>query len=600
MDNLDYGIIGNCRSAALVSKTGSIDWCCLPQFDSSSVFAKILDPDIGGYFSLEVGPDYEITQRYKEDTALLITRFSNGTDCFELRDFMPRYQQPDGRYHAPPEIIRYLRHISGKPVFRVQYDPRLEYAQGDTHTYVKPRFIVSLSNGEKFDTVFLYTSFNKNAVVEGRPITLEEDGFFLFGYNEKLFRPTTKKMYMEMERTKVYWLNWSNKTPVYRRYDAVIQRSAVTLKLLSYEKTGAILAAATTSLPETVGEVRNWDYRFCWIRDASMVVKVVSELGHKEVARRYLRFIVDLIPDKDEKLQIMYGINREKELSETTLDHLSGYEGSRPVRVGNAAYRQRQHDIYGILMDMIHTQLIRFPNDIEHGEELWSLAKGIVWIVEKHWKEPDKGIWEFRTEDRHFTFSKVLCWVAIDRAIKIARIFRKQRKIDKWLPLEREIRSDIHEKAWNPEIGAFTQSYGSKFLDASVLLMEPYGFIDAKDPKYVRTVKAIERELSHDGLLFRYKNEDDFGTPTSSFTICTFWFINSLYRIGEEDRSREWFERLLGYSNHLGLFSEDIDFQTKRLLGNFPQAYSHLALIECAQNFSQKDTPEQIMESIQD
>jgi len=600
MDNLDYGIIGNCRSAALISKTGSLDWCCLPEFDSSSVFAKILDEAVGGSFEILVDESYEVTQRYKKDTALLITRFSNGTDTFELRDFMPRYQKQDGSYHAPPEIIRYLRHIEGAPVFRVRYNPRLEYAQGDTRTYVKPRFIVSLNHGEKFDTVFLYTSFNKNAVVEGRPITLEDDGFFLLGYNEKLFKPSTKKMYVEMERTKVYWLNWSSKTPAYQRYNAVIKRSAVTLKLLSYDKTGAILAAATTSLPETLGEVRNWDYRFCWIRDASMVVKVVSDLGHKEVARRYLQFIVDLVPDKDEKLQIMYGINREKQLTEKTLEHLSGYKGSRPVRIGNAAYRQRQHDIFGILMDMIHTQLVRFPNDIEHGEELWSLTKGMVWIVEKHWKEPDKGIWEFRTEDRHFTFSKVLCWVAIDRAIRIARIFRKQRKIDKWLPLEREIRMDIHEKAWNPEIGAFTQSYGSRYLDASVLLMEPYGFIDARDPKYVRTVKAIEQELSHDGLLFRYKNEDDFGMPTSSFTICTFWFINSLFRIGEEERSREWFERVLGYSNHLGLFSEDIDFRTKRLLGNFPQAYSHLALIECALNFSGKGRDEKVLESIQD
>ncbi|MDX1331603.1 MAG: glycoside hydrolase family 15 protein [Robiginitalea sp.] len=600
MDNLDYGIIGNCRSAALISKTGSLDWCCLPEFDSSSVFAKILDEEVGGSFEILVDDSYEVTQRYKKDTALLITRFSNGADTFELRDFMPRYQKQDGSYHAPPEIIRYLRHIEGAPVFRVRYNPRLEYAQGDTRTYVKPRFIVSLNEGQKFDTIFLYTSFNKNAVVEGRPITLEDDGFFLLGYNEKLFKPSTKKMYVEMERTKVYWLNWSDKTPAYRKYNALIKRSAVTLKLLSYDKSGAILAAATTSLPETLGEVRNWDYRFCWIRDASMVVKVVSDLGHKEVARRYLQFIVDLVPDKDEKLQIMYGINREKQLTEKTLDHLSGYKGSRPVRIGNAAYRQRQHDIYGILMDMIHTQLIRFPNDIEHGEELWSLTKGIVWIVEKHWKEPDKGIWEFRTEDRHFTFSKVLCWVAIDRAIKIARIFRKQRKIDKWLPLEREIRKDIHEKAWNPEVGAFTQSYGSRDLDASVLLMEPYGFIDARDPKYVRTVKAIERELSHDGLLFRYKNKDDFGLPTSSFTICTFWFINALYRIGEVERSRNWFERVLGYSNHLGLFSEDIDFKTKRLLGNFPQAYSHLALIECALNFSGKGRDEKVLENIQD
>ncbi|TNF77076.1 MAG: glycoside hydrolase family 15 protein [Bacteroidetes bacterium] len=600
MDNLDYGIIGNCRSAALISKSGSLDWCCLPEFDSSSVFAKILDERAGGSFEIIVDDSYQVTQRYKKDTALLITRFSNGTDCFEMRDFMPRYQNQDGSYHAPPEIIRYLRHIQGSPVFRVRYDPRLEYAQGETRTYVKPRFIVSLSHGEKFDTIFLYTSFNKNAVVEGRPITLEDDGFFLLGYNEKLFKPSTRKMYVEMERTKVYWLNWSSKTPGYRKYNGVIKRSAVTLKLLSYDKSGAILAAATTSLPETLGEVRNWDYRFCWIRDASMVVKVVSDLGHKEVARRYLSFIVDLVPDKDEKLQIMYGINREKELTEKTLDHLSGYKGSGPVRIGNAAYLQRQHDIYGILMDMIHTQLVRFPNDIEHGEELWSLTKGIVWIVEKHWKEPDKGIWEFRTEDRHFTFSKVLCWVAIDRAIRIARIFQKQRKIDKWLPLEREIRKDIHEKAWNAEVGAFTQSYGSKYLDASVLLMEPYGFIEARDPKYVRTVKAIGRELSQDGLLFRYKNEDDFGLPTSSFTICTFWFINSLFRIGEEERSRKWFERVLGYSNHLGLFSEDIDFKTKRLLGNFPQAYSHLALIECALNFSGKEQDEKVLENIQD
>jgi GH15 family glucan-1,4-alpha-glucosidase len=600
MDNLDYGIIGNCRSAALVSKTGSLDWCCLPEFDSSSVFARLLDEEKGGCFEIRVDQGYEISQRYKKDTALLITRYAKGPDIFEVRDFMPRYRKGDGSYHTPPEIVRYIRHLSGSPEFTVHYDPRLEYAQGETQTHVKHPFVVSLTYINKFDTVFLYTSFNKNAVVEGRPITLEEDGFFLLAYNEKLFKPTVEKMYVEMERTKVYWLNWSSRTPDYRKYNKAIKRSAITLKLLSYEKSGALLAAATTSLPETLGEVRNWDYRFCWIRDASMAVKVIADLGHKGVAQRYLRFIVDLIPHKDEKLQIMYGINKEKKLTEKILDHLSGYKGSGPVRIGNAAFEQRQNDIYGILMDMIHTQLLRFPNDIENGEELWSLTKGIVWIVEKHWKEPDKGIWEFRTEDRHFTFSKVLCWVAIDRAIKIARVFRKQRKIDKWLPLEAEIREEILDKAWNDKAKAFTQSYGSPYLDASVLLMEPYGFIDALDPRYVATVKAIERELSQDGLLFRYKNEDDFGLPTSSFTICTFWFINSLFRIGEEERSREWFDRVLGYSNHLGLFSEDIDFKTKRLLGNFPQAYSHLALIECALNFSGEASDERVLKSIQE
>jgi GH15 family glucan-1,4-alpha-glucosidase len=459
---------------------------------------------------------------------------------------------------------------------------------------------VSLTQGEKFETVFLYTSFNKNAIVEGREMEITENGYFLLAYNEKIFQPSTRKVYLELERTKVYWLNWSNKTPNYKKYNAQINRSAITLKLLTYNKTGAVLAAATTSLPETIGEVRNWDYRFCWIRDASMAIKVMSDLGHTNVARRYLQFIVDLIPDKDEKLQIMYGINKEKKLTEKTLDHLSGYKGSKPVRIGNAAYQQRQNDIYGILMDVLYEQLNKHSTDIENGEELWGITKGIVWIVAKHWEEPDKGIWEFRTEDRHFTFSKVLCWVAIDRAIKVARIFRKTRKIEKWSLLEQTIKKDIMDNAWNGEVKAFTQSYGSPNLDAAVLLMESYGFIPARDPKFISTVKAIERELSNDGLLYRYKNEDDFGLPSSSFTICTFWFINSLFKIGEEEKAMALFDRLLTYSNHLGLFSEDIDFKTKRLLGNFPQAYSHLALIECAINFSNKAAEQQVLESMQE
>ena len=428
MDNLDYGIIGNCRSAALISKTGSIEWCCLPEFDSSSAFAKILDEKIGGSFEIKVSDEYIIEQRYKKNTAVLITRFSEGENIFELHDFMPRYHNENGGYHAPPELVRYIKHIKGKPSFKVLYDPKLEYAAGETKTYVKHNFIVSLTNTVKFETVFLYTSFNKNAVIEGRDIEVTKNGYFLLGYNEKILQPTIRKIYLDLERTKVYWLNWTNKTPTYKRYNKEIIRSAITLKLLSYDKTGAVLAAATTSLPETIGEVRNWDYRFCWIRDASMVIKVMGGLGHKNVARRYLQFIIDLIPDKEEKLQIMYGINKEKKLTERTLDHLSGYKGSKPVRIGNAAYKQKQNDIYGILMDVIYAQLAKFSTDLENGEELWGITKGIVWIVSRHWQEPDKGIWEFREEDRHFTFSKVLCWVAIDRAIKLLVFLKRIEK----------------------------------------------------------------------------------------------------------------------------------------------------------------------------
>ncbi|MGS2726941.1 glycoside hydrolase family 15 protein [Psychroserpens sp. BH13MA-6] len=598
MNNLDYGIIGNCRSAALISKTGSLDWCCLPEFDSSSVFAKILDEKKGGSFNFEVSSDYEISQSYLENTCILITRFTSENDAFEIHDFMPRYKKENKEYYAPPEVVRYLKHIKGTPEINVIYDPKLEYALGKTTTYAKADFMVSLTDKEKYDTLFLYTSFDKEELMEGKPIRLKEDGFFQFGYNEKLFVPNTRKVALELERTKVYWLNWMERTPKYNLYNEEISRSAMTLKLLSYEKTGAVLAAATTSLPETIGEVRNWDYRFCWIRDASMVIKVVSQLGHKRMAKRYLRFITNLIPDKDEKLQIMYGINGEKQLTEIQLEHLSGYMNSKPVRIGNAAYSQRQNDIYGILMDVIHQQLVRFSTDIENGEELWAITKGVVWVVNKHWKEADKGIWEFRTEDRHFTFSKVLCWVAVDKAIKVAEILGKTHKLNKWLSLEAEIKEDIMDNAWNDDVLAFTQSYGSTDLDASVLLMEPYGFIDAKDPKYISTVKAIEEELSNDGLLYRYKNKDDFGLPSSSFTICTFWFINSLFKIGEEQKAKALFDQLLSYSNHLGLFSEDIDFKTKRLLGNFPQAYSHLALIETAINLSKITEEEKVKDTM--
>ena len=586
MNNLNYGIIGNCRTAALVSETGSIDWCCLPEFDSASVFAKLLDEKKGGQFAFHVDDSYEISQVYVKDTCILKTTFSSQDASFEVYDFLPRYLKKDKVYHTPPELIRYLKVTKGTPKLKVDFNPKLEYALGNTEIFIKENFIVGLTEADEFDTLFLYTSLDKEAVANSKEISITEDAFFLLSYNEKIELPDMESVSLDLETTKDYWLNWSSKTPKFGTYDDMILRSAMTLKLLSYDKTGAILAAATTSLPETIGEVRNWDYRFCWIRDASMVVKVVSQLGHKRMIKRYLQFIIDLIPDKNEKLQIMYGINKEKQLTEKHLTHLSGYKDSKPVRIGNAAYAQKQNDIYGILVDVIYQELVKFKSDIDNKEELWTITKGIAWVVGKHWQEPDKGIWEFRTEDRHFTFSKVLCWVAIDRAIKISKLFNKSSKLERWKTLEKAIRNDILENAWNEDMQAFTQSYNSKDLDASVLLMETYGFIDAKDPKFVSTVKAIGKNLTNDGLLYRYKNKDDFGLPSSSFTICTFWYINSLFKIGEVEEARQQFERLIGYSNHLGLMSEDIDFKTKRLLGNFPQAYSHLALIETAINLS--------------
>ncbi|MCK8523020.1 glycoside hydrolase family 15 protein [Aquimarina sp. D1M17] len=599
MNNLDYGIIGNCQSAALISKYGSLDWCCLPNFDSYSVFAKILDEEKGGSFEILVSDDYKVSQKYINKTNILVTEFNNGTDAFEFIDFMPRYKNDDGTFYAPSDIVRYVKLLSGEPKFRIKYDPKLEYAMGKTDNELKTDFIKSITNEEKYDTLYLYSDLDLEAVLHGREITLEDNAYFLISYHEKILKQSLERCYLKLQRTRVYWMNWSENTTSYKLYNQEILRSALVLKLLSYEKSGAVLAAATTSLPETIGEVRNWDYRFCWIRDASMVIKVISDLGHKRLAQRFLQFIIDIIPDKDEKIQIMYGINGERKLTEKTLDHLSGYKGSTPVRIGNAAYHQKQNDIYGILMNVIYQQFVKFDCDLDNSESLWTISKSIVHIVNVNWEKPDKGIWEFRTEERHFTFSKLLCWVAVDRAIKIAELINKTDNIDKWTKLRDRIYNDIYENAWNEEVQAYTQSYGSPDLDASTLLMESYGFIEANDPRFINTVRATEKELCNDGLMYRYKNKDDFGLPSSSFTICSFWFINSLYKIGEQEKAKKLFDQLLSYSNHLGLFSEDIDFKTKRLLGNFPQAYSHLALIETAVNFSGGVTKEEkIMETI--
>lgn len=586
MDNFNYGIIGNCRSGALVSEKGSIDWCCLPEFNSSSVFAKLLDTEKGGSFEIIVDKRYTLTQRYIPRTNLLETTFREGINEFRIIDFMPRYHTSESEYYSPPDLIRYIQYISGDPEFIVLFNPQLEYARYKTKTLVADEYIKCMTSKGAYDSLYLYTNFDKHRVISGHKLKLNSDGFFLISYNQKLLEQNTERTYLKMERTKVYWLNWSERTRKYKKYNNEILRSALVLKLLSYDKSGAIIAALTTSLPETIGEIRNWDYRYCWLRDASMVIKIMTNLGHLRVAKQYLKFILDIIPDKDEKIQIMYGIHGERNLKEKELAYLSGHLNSKPVRIGNAAYKQKQNDIYGVLMDVIYQQFNIFTTSLENSEALWTITRSVVKIVEKNWQKPDRGIWEIRNELKHFTFSKVLCWVAIDRAVKVAKLLNIKRYDTSWTRLREKIKNDILKNAWNDSIGSFTQAYNHHNLDASNLLLEPYGFIEANDPRYISTVKTTQAVLSHNGLMYRYRNEDDFGQPKSSFTICTFWLINALYKIGEKESALGLFEQVLNYSNHLGLFSEGLDFESKRLLGNFPQAYSHLSLIETAINIS--------------
>ncbi|WP_372775571.1 glycoside hydrolase family 15 protein [Mangrovibacterium sp.] len=590
MKNLNYGVVGNCRSAALISEQGAIEWLCLPQFDSSSVFASILDEKKGGFFT--VVPKYleRTEQHYVARTNILVTRFHCLDGVFEIHDFMPRYRiDVNASYYTPPDIVRYFKHIVGDPEITLKYQPMLEYGVPGTKNVVKADYIKSTTTSGPYDSLYMYSSFDLSIFDGSKTAKLIKDEFCLISYNQKLLHQDVRRSRLKLERTKVYWLNWSERTTSFKYFEEQIIRSALTLKMLSFDKSGAILAALTTSLPESIGEERNWDYRFCWIRDASMVVKIMTSLGHFRMARHYLDFIIDILPDKDEKMQIMYGIKGEKKLTEKTLDHLGGYEDSFPVRIGNAAYKQKQNDIYGILLDVIYQHFELYSISLDHSEELWTIVRNILKVVEANWQKPDRGIWEIRSENKHFTFSKVLCWTAVDRAVKIAGLLKQENNIHKWEKLRDKISQDIHKNAWSESKNSFTQAYGSNDLDASVLLMESYGFIEASDPRYVNTVLAIQKELEHNGLMFRYRNKDDFGTPKSAFTICSFWLINSLYKIGRKKEALKKYKILLSYSNHLGLFSEDLDFETKRMLGNFPQAYSHLALIETAMTISDSE-----------
>jgi len=581
--NYEYGVIGNCTSAALISREGALDWLCMPEFDSASVFAKLLDENIGGSFGFVFDEPPKIEQKYIYRTNILHTVFAGEDWAFEVLDFMPRFQRANESeaYLCPSEVIRYLRPLKGTPRFRVRYDPRLNYAAGRTEVTLGSDNIKATAQAP-YDSVYLYTSFDLGLVHRGEDIDLQGDAYFMIAYHQKILVPTIDDIALQYQKTKTYWMDWTHQIKRFPGSDEQVIRSALVLKLMTFESSGAVLAAITTSLPESIGEERNWDYRYCWIRDASMTTTVLTRLGQPATVRKFVNFLTNIVSIKDEKMQIMYGIRGHKELEERELAHLSGYADSKPVRVGNAAYSQKQNDIHGILIDTLWEGLYAFENHVDSLEYIWSLVRSQVRSIEELWQTPDRGIWEIRGDESHFVFSKLLCWVGVDRGVKFARRFGKKRQAEDWALLRETIKHDILKKGWNEKVGAFTQAYGRPDLDASNLLMVELGFIDADDPRFVSTVLRSKEQLTRDGLMYRYRNQDDYGVPTSSFTVCTFWLVSALHRIGEVEEARRIFEGVLSHANHLGLLSEDIDFETGRLLGNFPQAYSHLAHIASA------------------
>ena len=572
-NNLNYGVIGNCRTAALISERGSIEWLCFPDFDSPSVFAALLDRTKGGSFGFDVPDGYAVRQNYVPHTNILSTRFASDEGEFEVLDYMPCYRSFEKEHYLPAELYRYIRFVKGRPRFRIRYDPAPNYAQGEVRIRRTAGFIESYSSADNKDRQYLYSSIPLQAVAGREEIRLEKDEFLLLSYNEKVIPIDIEREKIEYCRTLVYWLNWTNRTRQYTCYNEVVERSMLVLKLLSYYN-GAMLAALTTSLPETVGEVRNWDYRFCWLRDASMFIETMFRVGHTGAARRFMKFIQSSFMSRHD-YQIMYGIRGERKLTEVILEHLDGYKGSKPVRIGNDAYHQKQNDSFGYLMDLVWQYYRLMPGTLDEIEDMWEMVKSILATVAEEWRNPDKGIWEIRGEEQHFVSSKVMCWMALDRGAR-------------WREEAEAIRRDVMEHGWKSEIQSFSQAYGNLALDSSLLLMEPYGFIAANDPHYRKTVEAVRKALFRKGLMYRYNSEDDFGVPSSAFTMCTFWLIRALFVTGQRNEAKTLFSQVLRYGNHLGLFSEHLDFDTKEQLGNFPQAYSHLAIVNTALLFAEE------------
>lgn len=591
MGNLDYGVVGNGRTAAFISAKGNIEWFCLPDFDSPSAFGKILDEDKGGSVDIMVSPDYSINQQYIEHTNVLVTTFDSPKEgCFEVIDFMPRYKTGDNNidYYIPTELYRLIKLVSGHPNFKVNYNPRLNYGAGKIIHKNGPEYIKSCLDGNLENAIYLYSSLKFESILNQEEIELSKNEFMLISYNQKVITVDIERVFLEYERTKLYWMNWSNRSKKFTLFNDYIERSMLVLKLMSYQRTGAVLAALTTSIPESVGDVRNWDYRYCWLRDASMSIETLIQIGHSGAAKRFMKFIENILRSKSDNFRTMYGIRYERDIKELELPYLAGYKNSRPVRIGNAAFRQQQNDVYGYLMDVIYQYYLYFRGTLDEIEDMFEVVKHIGRIVIKEWREPDNGIWEIRNKKEHFVFSKVMCWVSLDRAAKISEMLHKEGYVKRYKEEAWLIKEDVLANGWKDEIQSFSQAYSNFDLDSSLLLMEKYGFLSPMDDKYKKTVDAIYDKLYYKGLMFRYNNHDDFGKPSSAFTICSFWMVRGLFVTGRKQEAYDLFKRLLKYSNHVKLFSEDLDFNTKEQLGNFPQAYSHLALIDTAMLFSQE------------
>jgi GH15 family glucan-1,4-alpha-glucosidase len=586
----DYALIGNTYTAALVGRDGSIDWLCVPRFDSGACFASLLGtPENGRWL---IAPDAEVTavrRQYRGETLVLETDFElAGGERVAIIDFMPIYER-DGRI----DLIRIVEGRRGVVPMRVEAVFRFDY--GRIVPWVRSRDYglsavagpdalqlrtpVSM-HGENMKTVAAFS------VAEGERIS-----FTLTWYPSHLDEPDERDALKLLDETEEYWREWSGRCRDGGQWRPQVVRSLITLKALTFSPTGGIVAAPTTSLPEWIGSVRNWDYRYCWLRDATFTLYALLSSGYSDEATAWCAWLLRAIAGQPDQIQTMYGLAGERRLTEFEALWLPGYEDSRPVRLGNAAHEQFQLDVYGEIFDVFY---VAQRYGFTPGEDAWNVAHLLMDFVEQHWREPDEGIWEVRGPRRHFTHSKVMAWVAVDRAVKAIERHGRKGPVDRWRTLRDTIHADVCRNGFSTSRNAFVQYYGADTLDAAVLMIPLVGFLPATDPRIVSTVSAIQHDLMDEGLVRRYSTVpgiDGLPPGEGAFLPCTFWLADNLAMLGRYDEAREIFERLVGLCNDVGLLSEEYDPRGKHHLGNFPQAFTHVFLINTAHNLSRDRGP---------
>jgi GH15 family glucan-1,4-alpha-glucosidase len=576
----DYALIGDCETAALIGRDGSIDWLCLPRFDSDSCFAALVGTPDNGRWLLAPEAPAQVSRRYRDNTLILESTFRTGEGTVVVLDFMP----PKGK---ASDVIRIVEGVEGRVKMRSEVVIRFDY--GSTVPWVRrleegtlcavagPQMLLLKSQvamrGEDMKTLGEFT------VAPGARVS-----FSLTHAPSHLPAPDLPDPFDALAETESFWREWSATCRESGRWSEAVLRSLITLKALTFAPTGGIVAAPTTSLPEHFGGARNWDYRFCWVRDATLTLLALMGAGYYQEALAWRDWLVRAVAGSPSQLQIMYGLAGERRLWEWEVPWLEGYEGSKPVRIGNAAHNQLQLDVYGEVMDALY-QARR--GGLPESLPAWNVEKALLAHLSLIWREPDEGIWEVRGARRHFTYSKMMAWVAFDRAIRSAQEFRLPGPIEEWVRIRGEIHADVCQNGFDAHLGHFVQAYGTKELDASLLLTPAVGFLPAQDPRFVATVEAIERALLIDGFVQRYdtrKMDDGLPPGEGAFLACSFWLADAYVFLGRIEDAQALFSRLLALRNDIGLLSEEYDVVRKRLLGNFPQAYSHISLINTARN----------------